>query len=164
MLKVRGTFLKRPIGGLKQAVALRAIGQDLAGLSIESMGITVQDDVFVAHGRSIGSAQPFARKYSAEDVQRLDEMGAMRQKGVLRTPDATSLAESLRTVGKMVDDRKGRLIKLAKDQRKITFEYEDENGDVQQEELYSLSIYKSQQEGLSLRGTRKKKDVWEDSR
>ncbi|HEY3303630.1 MAG TPA: hypothetical protein VGL70_08875 [Candidatus Binatia bacterium] len=156
--------MKRPVGGLKHAVALRAIGQDLAALSIESVEITVQDTVFVAQGRSIGSAQPFARKYSPEDVNRLDEMGATRQKGVLTTPDATSLAESLRTVGRIVDDKKGRLIKLAKDQRKITFEYEDENGDVQQEELYSLSIYKSQQEGLSLRGTQKKKDVWEDSR
>jgi hypothetical protein len=156
--------MKRPIGGLKYAVALRAIGQDLTGLPIESMEITVQDDVCVAQGRCIGDAKPFGRRYSAEDVKRLDDMGASRQKGVLTTPDAASLAESLRTVGKTVDDKKGRLIKLAKDQRKITFEYEDENGEVHRDEFYSLSIYKSQQEGLSLRGTQKKTDVWEDSR
>ncbi|MGH7766332.1 MAG: hypothetical protein ACREQP_02665 [Candidatus Binatia bacterium] len=161
---MRGTFLKRSIGGLKYAVALRAIGQDLAGLSIETTEITVQDNVFVAQGRSIGPAQPFARKYSAEDIYRLDEMGAAQQKGVLPTPDATSLAEALRIVGKAVDDKKGRLIKLAKDQRKITFEYEDENGVVQKDDLYSLSAYKSQQEGLALRGTQKKTDVWEDGR
>jgi hypothetical protein len=60
--------------------------------------------------------------------------------------------------------KSGRLLKLAKDQRKIAFEYEDENGAVQREELYSLSVYKNQQEGLALRGTQKRKDVWEDSR
>jgi len=60
MFKVGGTLLKRPIGGLKYAVALRAIGQDLSGLSIESMEISVQDDVFVIQGRCTGSAEPLA--------------------------------------------------------------------------------------------------------
>jgi len=164
MLEVRETFLKRPIGGLKYAVALRAIGQDLSGLSIESMEISVQDDVFVIQGRCTGSAEPLARKYRPEDVRQLDEMAATRQKGVVTTPDAASLAESLRTVGRTIDDKKGRFLKLAKDQRKIAFEYEDESGAVQREELYSLSLYKGQQEGMSLRGTQKRKDVWEDSR
>jgi len=91
-------------------------------------------------------------------------MAATRQKGVVTTPDAASLAESLRTVGRTIDDKKGRFLKLAKDQRKLTFEYEDESGAVQKEDLYSLSVYKSQQEGLALRGTQKKTDVWEDSR
>jgi len=156
--------LKRPIGGLKYAVALRVIGQDLSRLSIESMEISVQDDVFVLQGRFVGSAEPLARKYRPEDVRQLDEMAATRQKGVAITPDAASLAEALRTVGRTVDDKKGRLLQLVKDPRKIAFEYEDENGTVRREELYSVSLYKGQQEGLAMRGRQKKTDVWDDSR
>jgi len=156
--------LKRPIGGLKYAVALRVIGQDLSRLSIESMEISVQDDVFVVKVRCIGSAKPVERKYRPEDVRILDEMAAAGKKGAVKDPDATNLAEALRTVGRTVDSKKGRLLKLVKDQRKLTFEYEDDKGDVRQEEFYGLSLYKGQQEGLALRGTQKKTDVWEDSR
>jgi len=97
------------------------------------------------------------------DITRLDELGAARQTGVSGTPDASSLPESLRTVGRVVDEKKGRLVKLFKDERKIAFEYEDENGQLHKKELYSLSRYQNQQEGLSLRGTKKKEDVWKDS-
>lgn len=170
-------------------VALRAIGQDLAALLIESLEITVEDSDFVAQGIAYSDAsssagakgfsrkakqsavteqpreslrEPFARRYSAEDIKRLDELGLARQTSAVKTPDPSSLPESLRNIGRALDFKRGRLVKLFKDGHKFTLVYEDENGHARREKHYSLSLYKSQQEGLSLRG--KKKDVWEDSK
>jgi hypothetical protein len=164
MFKMRGSVTKVPIGGLKHAVALRAIGQDLSGLLIEYLEMTVAENLFVVHIRRVGQADPVVRRYNAKDIVYLDELGATRQTNVSVTPDASSLAESLRTVGRLVDQNRGRLIKLCKDQRKIAFEYQDENGALQKQEHYSLSYYQGQQEGVSQRGTGKREDVWEDSR
>jgi len=40
--------------------------------------------------------------------------------------------------------------------------YKDEKGQAQRQEYLGLSVYKSQQERLSLRD--KKKDIWDDSK
>lgn len=163
---------KWSLTGIQYQVALRCIGQDLTPLLLESLEISLEDRDFVAQGLRIvstgqgGRAQPtssreaFTRRYAPEEIKRLDELGASRKTGVQSTPDAASLSESLRTVGRMVDSKKGRLIKLSKEQSKITFVYEDENGQAHREDIYSLSVYKGQQEGLSERGT-KGEDVWD---
>ncbi len=156
-------------GRLECAVALRAIGQDLGGRLIESLEIAVEDGVFHVQGVCFGvgkesSREPLTRSYRPDDIYRLDELGAARQTAIPGTPDASSLAESLRTVGRVVDEKKGHLIRLFKDHRKIAFEYEDENGGRQKQEHYSLSHYKGQQEGVSQRGTKTREDVWKDSR
>ena len=169
MFRMQADVAKRARDGLDHAVALRAIGQDLTGLLIESLEITVQDGVFHARGICFGvskesSREPFTRSYTRADIHRLDELGESRQPGIPGTPDASSLPESLRTAGRVVDENKGRLVKLFKDERKIAFEYEDENGALQKQEHYSLSHYKGQQEGLSQRGTKTAQDVWKDSR
>jgi hypothetical protein len=166
---MQADLAKRARDGLDHAVALRAIGQGLTGLLIESLEITVQDGVFHARGICFGvskesSREPFTRSYTRADIHRLDELGESRQTGIPGTPDASSLPESLRTAGRVVDENKGRLVKLFKDERKIAFEYEDENGALQKQEHYSLSHYKGQQEGLSQRGTKTGQDVWKDSR
>jgi hypothetical protein len=169
MFRIQADLAKRAGEGTNYAVALRAIGQDLTGLLIESLEIAVQDGVFHARGICFGvskesSREPFTRSYSTDDINRLDELGESHQTGVPGTPDASSLPESLRTVGRVVDEKKGRLVKLFKDERKIAFEYENENGTLQKQEHYSLSHYKGQQEGLSQRGTKTGQDVWKDSR
>ena len=76
MFKFIDTPTVRPPGWLTYAVALRAIGQDLTGLWIEFLEIVVQDDGFVARGRECkqSSREPFMRRYSAADIQRLDEV------------------------------------------------------------------------------------------
>lgn len=151
--------------GLLYQVALRCIGQDLTPIMLESLDITVEDKDFVAHGRRIGSGgEPLMRRYKPEDIKRLDELGATRKTGIQKTPDASSLPEALRAVGRVVDGKKGRLVKLSKEQNKITFVYQDESGQPHTEEHYSLTTYKSQQEGVSERGTKKLTDVWEDSK
>jgi hypothetical protein len=118
-------------------------------------------------GKKTGRASEAARnlsvlRYGPQDLIRLDELGSTRQTHGEKTPDASSLAESLRNVGRVVDSKGGRFISLSKDRRKVAFVYEDENGNPQREELYSLSLHQAQQEALSLRGT--KRDRWEDSK
>jgi hypothetical protein len=174
MMRILGdTSTGRGTAGTTYEVALRAVGRDLMTWSIESLEITVEGNAFVAQGFGIAAGrgertgkeparESFARRYSAEDIKRLDELGMAQQTKVVKTPDATSLPESLRTIGRVVDSKRGSLVNISKDQRKITFAYKDENGQLQKENLYSLSLYKGQQEGLSLRG--KKKDAWEDSK
>jgi hypothetical protein len=174
MMRILGdTSTGRGIAGITYEVALRAVGQDLMTWSIESLEITVEGNAFVAQGFGIAAGrgertgkeparESFARRYSAEDIKRLDELGMAQQTKVVKTPDATSLPESLRTIGRVVDSKRGSLVNISKDPRKIIFAYKDENGQLQKEDLYSLSLYKGQQEGLSLRG--KKKDAWEDSK
>ncbi|MGH7767210.1 MAG: hypothetical protein ACREQP_07120 [Candidatus Binatia bacterium] len=148
--------------GIQYQVALRCIGQDLTAVLLEHLEITVQDREFIAEGRLIGAGgEALARRYTPEKIKELDELGDLRKTGVDATPDASSLCESLRTVGRMVDSKRGRLVRLIKEQNIITFVYEDENGQAHREELYSLSIYKGQQEALTQRGSKKAADVWE---
>ncbi len=175
------------------AVALRAIGQDLAPLVIESLEIKFEEQTFTARGRCITYAaeaapgsdgvmskawqsltgrsareqkaalESFTRQYSPENIRRLDELGASHQTGGGKIPDPSSLAESLRTIGRTVDSKNGRLVKLFKGERNVVFIYEDADG-THTEELYSLALYKSQQEALALRGKIKKPDIWDDSK
>jgi len=154
---------KWQVTGIQYQVALRCIGQDLTPVLLEHLEITVQDRDFIAEGRLIGpGGEALARRYTPEKIKELDDLGDMCKTGVEATPDVSSLSESLRTVGRMVDSKRGRLIKLTKEQIKITYVYEDENGQAHKEELYSLSIYKGQQEALTERG-RKAADVWDET-
>ncbi|HEY2990165.1 MAG TPA: hypothetical protein VGL11_20800 [Candidatus Binatia bacterium] len=185
-MRFGGGLTRRALGALTYEAALRAVGQDLAGLAIESLEIKVEGNIFVAHGIRIGSAddsrskstirllrrlrrgiaamtgqggkpiqrsrrERFARRYTVGQIQVLDKLGFARQTGLVKTPDPSSLAESLRTVGRVVDAKKGRLVSLYKDQRAIKFAYKNENGWLDKQEFYSLSIYKTQQEALALR-------------
>jgi hypothetical protein len=165
LLNSDGSSDKWRLTGMLYQVALRCIGQDLTPIMLESLEITVEEKDFIAHGRRIGSgAEPFMRRYKPEDIKRLDELGASRKTGIQSTPDASSLPEALRAVGRVVDGKKGRLVKLAKEQNKITFVFQDENGEPHTEQHYSLTTYKSQQEAVSERGTNKPGDVWDDSK
>jgi hypothetical protein len=162
------------------AIALRAIGQDLTPLLPQTFELRFEDEAFLAHGVALRAApepEPqsgapaenekksahFERRYTAEDVYRLDRAGRMKQSGLKKkTPDAASLSESLRTVGKVVDAKAGRLVRILKDERnKITFEYVDSSGAMQREESHTLGVYQEQQKAIA---ERTGKDVWDDSK
>ncbi len=147
---------------LNHAFALRAIGQDLTPLLVTVLEIRIDDGVYIAHGVSLRDSGKFERKYNREELLRLDRLGRARATGLVKTPDAASLAEALRTVGRVVDSKGGRLIRLFKDQRKITFEFHDQAGAVQRDENHSLAVYQNQQEAVSQRS--KKKDAWDESK
>lgn len=148
------------------AVALRAIGQDLEPLLPLTFEIRFEQEAFEVHGVALRSAPNmteqkaarFERRYNAEAAYRLDRAGRQRQTGHVKKPDAASLPEALRTVGRVVDAKSGRLVRVVKEERKFSFEYLDAAGVMQREESHSLTAYQEQQKAIVERTGR---DVWD---
>lgn len=103
--------------------------------------------------------ESFGRRYTLEDIKRLDETAKSRRNDTAKIQDVLTLAASLRTIGRMVDSGSGRLIKLVKNQDTFALEYEDSNGVPHKDEHSALSLHRSQQTGVALRDT-KEKDPW----
>jgi hypothetical protein len=97
--------------------------------------------------------------YTVDDLEELDRKWAAKKTGTNGTPDIKSLAEAFRSVGKFVDARDGRLLRICKDPKTIVVHYREKNGTKQVEEFSGLSFYKLQQELSSVR--QEVKDPWE---
>jgi len=83
---------------------------------------------------------PFVRRYSPEDIDRLDESKHANRNGLVATPDIHSLGEMLRTIGRLIDAEGGRLIKLSRDLQTVTFEYRDPQGASAKKQLSNLQL------------------------
>ncbi len=102
----------------------------------------------------------FNRTYNPDDIFRLDEAGIRHRTGIAKIPDIRSLGEILRTVGRLVDAENAQLIRIVKDQRRISFEYEKSDGTRCNQEVTSMDLYKLQQQYYDLRGKRTMVDLW----
>jgi hypothetical protein len=103
---------------------------------------------------------PFERKYTPEDVTRLDETGAARRRGPDKPPEISGLAEKLRMIGRIVNAQSGRLSKVIDDMDSVTVEYYDEQGEFRSEKYSMLALYKIQQNYYGQRGSFKPVDLW----
>jgi len=103
----------------------------------------------------------FTRKYTLDDINRLDEIGLPARANKERTPDIYSLGERLRTVGRIVDGCKGTLVRIVKDRNTMKFEYRDRNGLDHREEYTNLALYKYQQRFYAERGIYTFIDPWD---
>jgi hypothetical protein len=103
---------------------------------------------------------PFERNYTPDDVNRLDEAGVARRRGPGKPPEISGLAEKLRTIGRIVDAKCGRLTKVIDDIDSVTVEYRDEQGDLHSEKYSMLALYKIQQSYYGERGTIEPVDLW----
>jgi hypothetical protein len=131
-----------------------------------SLEIGVEDAVYIVRG--VRTVQPgdaksakFERRYTADDVARLDRLGRDHQTGAVTTPDPSTLREALRIAGRVVDEQCGRLVRLVKEDRKIVFEYIDASGARRREERYGLTMHQSQQQAVAARTG---DDIWTDSK
>ena len=97
--------------------------------------------------------QRFTRKYTLDDINRLDEKGRPAKVNKEGKPDIYSLGERLRTVGRIVDTCHGTLLQVVKDKNFMKFEYRDRNGIDHKEEYSNLALYKYQQRYFAERGT-----------
>lgn len=104
--------------------------------------------------------EPFVRKYSQREIQRLDENTKLHRSDTPKMQDVSTLADSLRALGRMVDSRRGRLIRLQKNREDFALEYEDVDGVVHKDAHSTFSLHRSQQAGVSLRDPKKEKDPW----
>ena len=94
---------------------------------------------------------PFTRSYNAADIDRLDSHGNQRRYGTGGLPEIYSLAERLRTIGKVIDGHNGRLGKIFKDLHHIIFEYRDGDDQPRKVELDNTQLYRLQRRYTSER-------------
>ena len=88
---------------------------------------------------------PFTRTYNSDDIDRLDEQATNQRGYTDGMPDIYTLGERLRTIGKVIDARKGRIVRVFKDLHQIVFEYRDAAGQSRKEELDNTELYQLQQ-------------------
>lgn len=96
---------------------------------------------------------PFTRTYRFADLERLDESAAAHRDHRGGMPDIYTLGERLRTIGKLIDARHGKVIRVFKDLHQIVFEYQDANGQARKEELNNTELYQLQQSYAARRGS-----------
>lgn len=173
----------------EHAWALRTIGQDLAEFRPEYLEIEFTGQLYIARGRAQttqtpsknnragkilsklrhagkrGHTQPsesswFERTYPLHEIHRLDDAGLIQRKNHPIPPDIYVLGERLRTVGKMIEAKKGQLLKLTLDNYRVTFTFRDSKGEIANEEHSTPALYRSQQDGNSLRGSGRTRDPW----
>jgi len=104
----------------------------------------------------------FDRTYTPDDVNQIDEIGMRRRFGVGKIPDIRSLAEMLRTIGRLVDGQAGVLTKIHKDARRIVFEYSDGDGKTHNELMSIPDLYKLQKSFYEKRSAPVGLDPWKN--
>ena len=104
----------------------------------------------------------FNRTYTPDDVNQIDEIGVRRRSGVGKIPDIRSLAEMLRTIGRLVDGQGGVLTKIHKDARRIVFEYSDGTGKTHNELMSIPDLYKLQKSFYEKRSAPVGLDPWKN--
>jgi hypothetical protein len=119
-------------------------------------------DVASLAGPGKATIVEFERVYRTDDINQIDEIGMRRRAGVGKIPDIRSLAEMLRTIGRLVDGLAGELVKIHKDMRRIVFEYTDGAGKAHNELMSIPDLYKLQKSFYEKRGTPVGLDPWQD--
>jgi hypothetical protein len=106
------------------------------------------------------SAAAFHRVYSPADIERLDQLYSANRSGQSKRPDNYSLPERLRTMGSIVESRKGRLKQLRKDADHFFVDYWDQDGRIQTARLTTVILYRDQQSYLS-QNRSAPRELWE---
>ena len=101
----------------------------------------------------------FARTYSPDDIERLDRLYSAKRTGRRTRPDNYSLAERLRTMGGIVNSRKGRLKQLRKNADQLFADYWDQNGKIQTAKLTTVILYRNQHDSQA--SPPAPKELWE---
>ena len=104
----------------------------------------------------------FDRTYTPDDVNQIDEIGMRRRFGVGKIPDIRSLAEMLRTIGRLVDGQAGVLTKIHKDARRVVFEYSDDAGKTHNELMSIPDLHKLQKSFYEKRSAPVGLDPWKN--
>lgn len=103
---------------------------------------------------------PFERTYRPDDINQIDEIGMRRRFSVGKIPDIRSLAEMLRTIGRLVDGQAGKLTKIHKDAHRIVFEYVDSAGKTHNQLMTTPELHKLQKSFYENRGAPVGLDPW----
>ena len=88
-----------------------------------------------------GVASPVKLRYTSRDVERLEYEGQLRRTDANRVAEAASLSQILRCIGAYLNQKRARLLKLARDGEKIMLEYETSLGSQMKESLAISVLY-----------------------
>ena len=102
----------------------------------------------------------FERRYSSDEIGRLDRAGLHRRSQAGKIPDINNLGEALRTIGRIIDAEGGQLLRILKDQRRVAFDYIDKKGATQKKEMTRSELFKAQQSYYGNRSGSMNIDLW----
>ena len=118
-------------------------------------------DVSTLTGHAKPANVAFERIYGAETIKQIDGIGMRRRFAVGKIPDLRSLAEMLRTIGRLVDGQAAQLTKIHKDARRIAYEYRDATGKSHNEIISILDLHRLQKSFYEKRGALVSLDPWQ---
>jgi hypothetical protein len=132
------------------SAALRCIGQALEKQKIEIFDLKYDGNEFWLQCGDPNPPHlvPIELRYSSDDIETLDREGKAKRGGSFKMVDFDGLPETLRALGKYVDDKGGHLLRicnsgLAASNSAVKLEYETSAGNVEAEELSKASIYQT---------------------
>ena len=79
--------------------------------------------------------------YTAKDMDRLEQQGKAKRQNVAGVPDVASLSQLLRTIGAYVEQKKARLVRIARDGDSLEIEYYTVGGERRVETVSAASLY-----------------------
>jgi hypothetical protein len=150
---------------------LRAVGQLLEALKIDSFSMRADDDDFLVRDRhprrnreirvrdGLGAVWGIMRdrdlrfeksyqstgvlqfRVTEEDVALLERHGQTRRQGPGKVPDIGAPSQILRAIGHFVDYKRGRLLEVSKNDQDVYFEYELPSHETVVERFTVSSLY-----------------------
>ena len=100
------------------------------------------------------------RSYNPIDISRIDEAGLQRRIQLGKIPDIHDLGEALRTIGRIIDAEQGRLVRLFRDQRRVSFEYIARGGGTKKVAMTRTELIKIHQSYYHDRSGSGSLDLW----
>ena len=79
-------------------------------------------------------------RYTAKDMDRLEQQGKAKRQNVASVPDVASLSQLLRTIGAYVEQKKARLVKISRYGESLVIQYDTMAGETT-EEVSAGSLY-----------------------
>lgn len=156
---------------LNRSQSLRAVGQLLEALNIESFSVRADDNDFLVRDRhprrnreikvrdGLGSVweticdrdSRFANSFQStgvlqfrvtpEDVALLEHHGQERRQNLGRVPEIGAPSQILRAIGHFVDYKRGHVVEISKNDQDVYFEYELPSHETVVERFTVSSLY-----------------------
>jgi hypothetical protein len=80
-------------------------------------------------------------RYSPEDLERLERTGQSQRKDPHGTANAASLSQLLRTIGGYLNQKRGRLLKISRQEQWIMVEFEASSGQTEEHRFAVADLY-----------------------
>ena len=136
-----GDFLVRGSAATsKEQAEARAIRQRLIKFVWEALPGEKAPDAEIEFAMSTWPVELDLR-YTAKDMDRLEQQGKAKRQRVAGVPDVASLSQLLRTIGAYVAQKRARLVKITRYGELLAIEYDTVGGGTGYETVSATSLY-----------------------